>query len=57
MEQTSTGWALSDTANQNLSKAECNVRLNDLLARGANPTDIRAILQDDTRYDNRPPLT
>ena len=28
-----------------------------LLELGANPSDIKAVFQDDTRYDNRLPLT
>ena len=57
MEQTSTGWFLHDTAAQNLTKAQCNVWLNRLLDQGANPKDYRAVYQEDTRYDNRMPLT
>ena len=57
VEQTSTGWALSDSAAQNLTREQCNQWLNNLLAKGANPKDLKAVLQDDTRFDNRMPLT
>jgi hypothetical protein len=57
MEQNSTGWHLHDTAAQNLTKAQCNEWLRRLTDQGANPRDLRAIFQNDTRYDNRLPLT
>ena len=57
VEQTSTGWALSDSAAQNLTRDECNQWIRNLLDRGANPNDFKAVLQDDTRYDDRLPLT
>ena len=57
MEQNSTGWHLHDTAAQNLTKPQCNEWLRRLTEQGANPRDLRAIFQHDTRYDNRPPLT
>ena len=31
--------------------------INRLLELGANPSDIKAVFQDDTRYNNRLPLT
>ena len=57
MEQNSTGLHLHDTAAQNLTKQQCNEWLNKLMNDGANPRDLRAIFQNDTRYDNRLPLT
>tara|TARA_B100001250_G_scaffold294716_1_gene256304 strand:+ start:233 stop:430 length:198 start_codon:yes stop_codon:yes gene_type:complete len=57
MEQNSTGWHLHDTAAQNLTKQQCNEWLNRLVNDGANPSDLKAIFQEDTRYDDRLPLT
>ena len=57
VEQTSTGWALSDSAAQNLTRDECNQWIRNLLDRGANPNDLKAVLQNDERFDNRMPLT
>ena len=57
VEQTSTGWALSDSAAQNLTREECNQWIRNLLDRGANPNDFKAVLQNDERFDNRMPLT
>ena len=57
MEQNSTGWHLHDTAAQNLTKQKCNEWLNSLVNDGANPSDLKAIFQEDTRYDDRLPLT
>ena len=57
VEQTSTGWALSDSAAQNLTRDECNLWIRNLLDRGANPNDFKAVLQNDERFDNRMPLT
>ena len=50
LEQNSTGWWLHDTGAQNLTKEQCNKWLNDLIEKGANPNDLKAVLQDDNRY-------
>ena len=39
------------------SKDDAEKIINRLLELGANPSDIKAVFQDDTRYDNRLPLT
>ena len=57
VEQTSTGWALSDSAAQNLTRDECNQWIRNLLNQGANPNDFKAVFQEDERFDNRMPLT
>ena len=57
LEQNTTDWHLHDSAAQNLSKEECDRWLMDLVAKGANPRDLKAVPQDDTRYDGRLPLT
>ena len=56
MEQNSTGWNLHSNDAQNLTKddAENNKQITRI---SANPSDIKAVFQDDTRYDNRLPLT
>ena len=57
MEQNSTGWNLHSNDAQNLTKNDAEKIINRLLELGANPSDIKAVFQDDTRYDNRLPLT
>ena len=57
MEQNSGGWWLHSPDAQNLTKERCDEWLNNLMLDGANPGDLKAVLQDDIRYDNRMPLT
>ncbi len=57
MEQNSRGWFLHSERSQNLTKDQCNEYLNNLMLDGANPNDLKAVPQNDTRYDNRLPLT
>ena len=57
MEQNSGGWFLHSERSQNLTKEQCNEYLNNLMLDGANPNDLKAVAQNDTRYDNRLPLT
>ena len=57
MEQNSGGWFLHSERSQNLTKKQCNEYLNNLMLDGANPNDLKAVPQNDTRYDNRLPLT
>ena len=57
MEQNSGGWWLHSPDAQNLTKEKCDEWLNNLMLDGANPGDLKAVLQDDVRYDNRMPLT
>ncbi len=47
IEQASNGWFLVDT---NLTKEQCNEKLNQVIAAGANPNDLKAVFVDDTRY-------
>lgn len=37
------GWELIDESAKNLTKEECNVRLNEYLQRGTNPNYLRAV--------------
>ena len=57
MEQNSGGWFLHSERSQHLTKEQCNEYLNNLMLDGANPNDLKAVAQNDTRYDNRLPLT
>ena len=57
MEQNSGGWFLHSERSQNLTKEQCNQWLRRLMDDGANPSDLKAVFQHDTRYDNRMPLT
>ena len=47
IEQASNGWFLVDT---NLTKEQCNAKLNEVMEGGANPNDLKAGFEDDTRY-------
>ena len=38
------GWDLIDESAQKLSKADCNVRLNEYLRQGHNPNYLRAVV-------------
>ena len=51
IEQDTTGWSVIPEA-QNLTKDECDVKLNEYVRLGANPNSLKAVLQDDRRFPN-----
>jgi|TARA_R100000329_G_C7569031_1_gene201350 hypothetical protein len=53
IEQDTTGWSVVPEA-QNLTKEECDVKLNEFVRLGANPNALKAVLQDDRRFPNPP---
>ena len=53
IEQDTTGWSVIPEA-QNLTKEECDVKLNEFVRLGANPNALKAVLQDDRRFPNPP---
>ena len=53
IEQDTTGWSVIPEA-QNLTKEECDVKLNEYVRLGANPNSLKAVLQDDTRFPSSP---
>ena len=57
VEQSSRGWQLHSPDAQNLTKEGAKSIIDHYLDLGGNPNDIKAVTQDDTRYDNRLPLT
>ena len=52
MTETTTGWGLIDEKAENLTKAECDKCINDLLNAGANPNYFKIAAQNDPRYPN-----
>jgi len=52
MTETTTGWGLIDDKAENLTKAECDKWIKDLLIAGANPNYFKIAAQDDPRYPN-----
>ena len=53
LELDTTGWQVIAEA-QNLTKEECDVKLNEFMRLGANPNALKAVLQDDRRFPNHP---
>ena len=52
MTETTTVWGLIDEKAENLTKAECDKWINDLLNAGANPNYFKIAAQNDPRYPN-----
>ena len=48
-----TGWNPIPEA-VNLSKEQCDTKLNEFVRLGANPNSLKAVLQDDKRFPNPP---
>ena len=53
IEQDTTGWSVIPEA-QNLTREDCDVKLNEYVRLGANPNSLKAVLQDDTRLPSSP---
>ena len=53
IEQDTTGWSVIPEA-QNLTREDCDVKLNEYVRLGANPNSLKAVLQDDTRFPSSP---
>ena len=53
IELDTTGWQVIAEA-QNLTKEDCDVKLNEFVRLGANPNSLKAVLQDDRRFPNPP---
>ena len=52
MTETTTGWGLIDEKAENLTKAECDKWIQNLLNAGANPNYFKIAAQNDPRYPN-----
>ena len=50
MNESTTSWVLIDDKAQNLTKAECDKWIDDLLVRGANPNYFKIAIQNDPNY-------
>ena len=50
LERVTTGWHLISNNADDLTKAECDNMLQDLVNQGQNPGDLKAVLQDDPRF-------
>ena len=50
LERVTTGWHLISNNADDLTKAECDNMLQDLVNQGQNPIDLKAVIQDDPRY-------
>ena len=50
MTETTTGWGLIDEKAENLTKAECDKWIQNLLNAGANPNYFKVVAQNDPRY-------
>lgn len=50
LERVTTGWVLIAADADELSKVECNKKLQEYVDGGQNPGDLKAVLQDDPRY-------
>ena len=53
IELDTTGWQVIAEA-QNLTKEDCDEKLNEFVRLGANPNALKAVLQDDRRFPNPP---
>ena len=53
IELDTTGWQVIAEA-QNLTREDCDVKLNEFVRLGANPNSLKAVLQDDNRIPNLP---
>ena len=45
-EQTTTGWNILVEEFRHLTKQECTIKYNDLIAGGVNPEDLRIVRDD-----------
>ena len=50
LQQASNGWHLIEDRAQNLTKGQCDRMLKEYIRKGENPNDLRAVLQDDRRF-------
>ena len=55
LERVTTGWVLIAADADELSKAECNKKLQEYMDGGQNPGDLKAVAQDDPRYPTQKP--
>ena len=55
LEMITTGWHLIANNADNLTKDECDRMLKELVDQGQNPTDLKAVAQDDPRYPTQKP--
>ena len=51
IELDTTGWQVIAEA-QNLTKEDCDVKLNEFVRLGANPNSLKAVLQEDKTFPN-----
>ena len=50
LERITTGWVLIAADADELTKEDCNRKLQEYVDGGQNPGDLKAVLQDDPRY-------
>ena len=50
LERITTGWVLIAADADELSKEDCDRKLQEYVDSGQNPGDLKAVLQDDPRY-------
>ena len=50
LERVTTGWVLIAANAYDLNKVDCDKMLQELVAQGQNPGDLKAVLQDDPRF-------
>ena len=55
LERITTGWHLIANNADELTKEECVRMLKELVDQGQNPTDLKAVAQDDPRYPTQKP--
>ena len=55
LERITTGWHLIANNADELTKEECDRMLKELVDQGQNPTDLKAVAQDDPRYPTQKP--
>lgn len=55
LELITTGWNLIDSQSCNLTKEECDIKLNEFVTNGQNPDSLKAVQQDDPRFPTEEP--
>jgi|TARA_B100000965_G_scaffold111678_1_gene92193 hypothetical protein len=55
LERVTSGWHLIDARAYDLTKENCDTMLDNFVASGQNPNDIKAVLVDDPRYPTKKP--
>ena len=55
LERITTGWHLIANNADELTKEDCDRKLQEYVDSGQNPGDLKAVLQDDPRYPTKDP--